>query len=175
MASIKRRDFLKSTALAVTGMLLYPISAHADGGFRFLSEESRGCLIALCEQIIPRDNDPGATDAGVIHYIEKQVSTIFESDTTKYLHGLKSLQALSKREMGQSFETLESQAQISIMEKMERGQLPDEDWPKISASAFFNLVLKHTMQAFYGSPIHGGNKDYASFRMLGLGFPMINE
>ena len=29
------------------------------------------------------------------------------------------------------------------------------------------------MQGFYGSPRHGGNKDYASYRMLGLDYPNI--
>ncbi len=28
------------------------------------------------------------------------------------------------------------------------------------------MVLAHTMQGFYGSPRHGGNRDYASWRML---------
>jgi gluconate 2-dehydrogenase gamma chain len=26
---------------------------------------------------------------------------------------------------------------------------------------------------FYGSPRHGGNKDYISYRMLGLDYPLI--
>ncbi len=30
------------------------------------------------------------------------------------------------------------------------------------------MVLDHCMQGFYGSPRHGGNKDYASWRMLGV-------
>ena len=29
------------------------------------------------------------------------------------------------------------------------------------------------MQGFYGSPRHGGNKDYVSYRMLGLEYPDI--
>jgi gluconate 2-dehydrogenase gamma chain len=28
------------------------------------------------------------------------------------------------------------------------------------------------MQGYYGSPIHGGNKDYMSFDMLGLDYPL---
>ena len=33
---------------------------------------------------------------------------------------------------------------------------------------FFDLVLAHTMQGFYGNPRHGGNREYASWRMLGV-------
>jgi gluconate 2-dehydrogenase gamma chain len=33
---------------------------------------------------------------------------------------------------------------------------------------FFNLVVSHTMQSYYGSPRHGGNREYVSWRMLGV-------
>jgi len=29
------------------------------------------------------------------------------------------------------------------------------------------------MQGFYGNPRHGGNRDYASYRMLGLDYPQL--
>ena len=34
--------------------------------------------------------------------------------------------------------------------------------------AFFDLAVTHAMQGFYGSPRHGGNRDFASWRMLGV-------
>jgi gluconate 2-dehydrogenase gamma chain len=39
--------------------------------------------------------------------------------------------------------------------------------------AFFRLLRQHTMQGYYGSPRHGGNKDAVSYRMLGLDFPLL--
>jgi gluconate 2-dehydrogenase gamma chain len=30
------------------------------------------------------------------------------------------------------------------------------------------MVVDHTMQGFYGSPAHGGNRDEASWKMLGV-------
>jgi hypothetical protein len=39
--------------------------------------------------------------------------------------------------------------------------------------AFFELVLNHTMQSFYGSPRHGGNRDAVSWRMLGVPDPPV--
>jgi gluconate 2-dehydrogenase gamma chain len=29
-------------------------------------------------------------------------------------------------------------------------------------------VVSHTMQGFYGDPRHGGNRNWASWRMLGV-------
>jgi gluconate 2-dehydrogenase gamma chain len=34
--------------------------------------------------------------------------------------------------------------------------------------AFFAMLVAHVMQSFYGSPRHGGNRDAASWRMLGV-------
>ena len=41
------------------------------------------------------------------------------------------------------------------------------------AKPFFDLVVAHTMQGFYGDPRHGGNRDAASWKMLGLPFPPV--
>jgi gluconate 2-dehydrogenase gamma chain len=35
-------------------------------------------------------------------------------------------------------------------------------------ASFFAMVIDHTMQGFYGSPEHGGNRDEASWKMLGI-------
>jgi gluconate 2-dehydrogenase gamma chain len=39
--------------------------------------------------------------------------------------------------------------------------------------AFFELVREHTMEGYYGSPRHGGNRDAVSWRMLGLDEPPL--
>ncbi|SFS39221.1 gluconate 2-dehydrogenase gamma chain [Porphyromonadaceae bacterium NLAE-zl-C104] len=51
--------------------------------------------------------------------------------------------------------------------------LPPSFWGKINQKEFFNIVLRNTMQGFYGSPRHGGNKNYVSFRMMRLDFPLL--
>jgi gluconate 2-dehydrogenase gamma chain len=38
---------------------------------------------------------------------------------------------------------------------------------------FFNLVRSHTLQGYYGSPRHGGNRNAVSWRMLGLDEPPL--
>ena len=38
---------------------------------------------------------------------------------------------------------------------------------------FFELVRKHTLEGYYGSPRHGGNRDAVSWRMLGLAEPPV--
>jgi gluconate 2-dehydrogenase gamma chain len=38
---------------------------------------------------------------------------------------------------------------------------------------FFEMVRRHTFEGYYGSPRHGGNRDAASWRMLGLAEPPL--
>jgi gluconate 2-dehydrogenase gamma chain len=38
---------------------------------------------------------------------------------------------------------------------------------------FFEIVREHSMEGYYGSPRHGGNRDAVSWRMLGLAEPPL--
>jgi hypothetical protein len=75
-SGLTRRTVLK---LAVVGTLGVGASAGithwgrtAPRRYRFFSKSEANALIAICEQLIPRDDTPGATDAGVIYYIDGQ-------------------------------------------------------------------------------------------------------
>ena len=48
---------------------------------------------------------------------------------------------------------------MEVMQQLERDP---------ASEPFFDLVVTHAMQGFYGDPRHGGNRDFASWRMLGL-------
>ena len=56
---------------------------------------------------------------------------------------------------------------------MDSGRAPKKCWPDVPAGEFFRLVRDHSMQGFYGSPRHGGNRGYASYKMLGLEYPVV--
>jgi gluconate 2-dehydrogenase gamma chain len=56
---------------------------------------------------------------------------------------------------------------------MEKGKLPLDDWGEMKQEQFFGKLVDHTMQGFYGSPRHGGNKDYMSYTMMGLEYPLV--
>jgi gluconate 2-dehydrogenase gamma chain len=38
---------------------------------------------------------------------------------------------------------------------------------------FFDMLVAHTMQGFYGDPRHGGNRERASWKMLGVASPPV--
>lgn len=174
MSTIDRRDFIKAGGVLATGMLFLPACSpkiKGGGSYRFFTNDEGVCVIALCEQVIPADNQSGgATDAGVIYYIDMQLLGTFKEHALSYRENLTKLQTYCKKEFGKPFQNLSSEVQINVMKQMERNKIDDKDWK--DQSGFFRLIRSHTMQGFYGSPIHGGNKDYMSFDMLGLEYPL---
>jgi len=173
MVKPNRRDFIKTAGLAFGSVLLFPGCLKQMGSYRFFTPQEADCIIAFCEQLIPKDQSPGATDAGVVFYIDRQLASVFNYDQDTYRNGIKNLQDYCTNTYKSAFEKLSSDDQIKILTAMESNQISEDKWPKQKPSDFFNLVLSHAMQGFYGSPIHGGNKDYMSFEMLRIDYPLV--
>ena len=168
-----RRSFIKKLSILYGSILLYPSCAGDAPPFRVFTRGEADCLMALCEQIIPADHDAGATEAGVIYFIDRQTHLRFTGDLPVFQKGIAALQATCEGEYGLPFEKTEPSTQVEIMRNMERGRLPAEYWEDAHQQTFFNLTLNRTMQGFYGSPRHGGNKNYVSYRMLRLDYPLV--
>lgn len=137
----------------------------ADGrhrGLKFFTADEAQLLEAVCEQIIPADGDPGARDAGVIYYIDRQLKGPLKRFAPHYREGLAALAATT------DFLKLDFAKQTVFLKSMEAGEVKHAAWTKIAPHAFFNMVVDHTMQGFYGSPKHGGNRGEASWKMLSI-------
>ena len=130
-------------------------------------------VICLAEQIIPADKDPGATEANVINYIDKQLVGPLERFQENYRTGLDAIQKTSSVLYQKKFEELEWEKQTDFLEKMERNELPSDHWPDSEQRSFFRLIMDHSMQGFYGSPRHGGNCNYVSYKMMKIDYPHI--
>jgi gluconate 2-dehydrogenase gamma chain len=174
MSTFNRRDFVKTGGMVAAGAMLLPACTSrmkTEASLRFFSEDEGLCVIALCKQIIPADDEfGGATDAGVIYYIDRQLSGVFDRHAQTYRVGLKKLQTYCKNEFGKQFQNLTSEEQIGVMKRMEGNEIDPAQWER--PYSFFRLIRSHAMQGYYGSPIHGGNKDYMSFNMLELDYPL---
>ncbi len=169
-----RRIFIKTTAAGVTGIfLLSRCNNNLISHWQFFTNSEALALEAMCEQIVPADNDPGAKAANVIHFIDKQLVSNYKKHQGKYRTGIVGLQETSQIMFNNYFENLNAENQYQVMVTLEGGTNIGRTWETESSAYFFNLVRDHTMQGFYGSPHQGGNKDYVSYKMLGLDVPII--
>jgi gluconate 2-dehydrogenase gamma chain len=130
-------------------------------------------LSAACDQIIPPDEAPGAAWAGVVNFIDRQLCGHLRDLRDSYRNGLASLNQTSRTLHGSDFAYLAGAKQIELLTKLEQGQAPPEAWQKIPSTEFFSMLVSHTMQGFYGDPRHGGNRERASWKMVGLSYPPI--
>ena len=176
---VTRRSVLKLSAAGILGasfgvgasMGLTQWGRSAPPAYRFFTLAEAATLIAICEQIIPRDDAPGATDAGVIHYIDRQLFGPYTRHQLTYRRGLDAMRKTCLKVYQVPFEQLDFKQQTAALCLLEANKAPKECWGDTSQAGFFNLVIEHTRQGFYGSPRHGGNLNYASYRMLGLAYP----
>ncbi len=169
-----RRQFIKQSALAFSGTsLLAACARKPKSRWRFFTENEAKLVDIITEQIIPTDEFPGAIEAGCLNFIDKQLVGAYQRYQNDYRNGLVSLEKTCADEYNLSFAELDWDSQTAVLEKLQAGDMDDSLWPDVSSSNFFQLVRDHTMQGFYGSPRHGGNKNYLSYKILDLDMPHI--
>jgi len=172
MRKLNRRKFIQ---LAASAAAVAPTISCTKtlSPWRFLSLEEARTLEAVCEQIVPSDQDAGAAKAGVVNFIDRQLVGHLRRHQKAYREGLSGVDQTSQVLHGRKFADLPAEKQLAVLTVLEKGEAPGEVWKQRSAKAFFDLVVNHTMQGCYGDPRHGGNRDRVSWKMLGLPYPPI--
>jgi gluconate 2-dehydrogenase gamma chain len=170
-----RRKFLGISGIGIAGIGLFSRcnNHETDSPWRFFTVKEAAVIDAMCGQIIPADQDAGAQEANVVNFIDKQLVKYYKELRDTYRKGITGVLETSRIEYGKDFDLLGKDEQYKILELLESGKARGETWKSMSSSDFFGLVCEHTMQGFYGSPKHGGNKNYVSYKMLGLDTPII--
>ena len=168
-----RRKFIRDVTVLAGGLSVLPACNKSRGRWRFFTEEEAGTVYAVCEQIIPTDQDPGAAYAGVPNFIDKQLVGPYRRFQQAYRNGLRGVQETSQAMFRGRFEALAWEKQTAVLKALEAGKAEGATWKTQNPSQFFELIRDHAMQGFYGSPRHGGNYDYVSYRMLGLDYPQV--
>lgn len=158
---IGRRAFLGA---GVSAAVLGPTigCGSKPGPWRFFTDAEARTLAAVCSQLIPADRGPGAKEAGVVNYIDIQLTRVFKKHRAAYRQGLAAIDAESRAKAKRPFVELQASQQVDVLNAIEE-----------KSPAFFDLLLTHTRQGFYGDPRHGGNRNMASWKMVGLPFPPV--
>ncbi len=94
----------------------------------------------------------------MVRYIDIQLTRMFKRHRKAYAQAISALDALARKRHGAAFATLPFEDRTLLLTVFEKGE----------NGKSFNMVLDHTLQGYFGSPRHGGNKDYASWRMVGV-------
>ena len=184
---MKRREFLCVPAKALGGTLLYtlarePLRLQAQDGnvnipLRFFSAADASVIAAACARIFPTDaTGPGANEAGVVIYIDRQLAGPFGRDKYRYTkgpfvesvpeHGYQGKQ--SPREIYRAgIRTL-----VGFVDLTPEQQ--DDKLRSIERTTFFQMLRSHTIEGMFSDPMHGGNAGLIGWQLIGFPGPQMS-
>jgi gluconate 2-dehydrogenase gamma chain len=125
--------------------------------FAALSAAQAMDLEAVAMRIFPSDGTPGAQEAGVIHFIDRSLTTFAAGQKPLFDEGLADLVKRADRKWRgtASFASLAADRQDELLRDIEQ-------------SAFFQAVRFSTIVGMFALPSWGGNRDHAGWTMLGM-------
>ena len=96
---LTRRQFVAAGALGCAAMAI-GCAPGKQGDWEFLSEDQARTLAAICDQIVPADEFPSASQAGVLTYIDRQLIRHYRRHQDAYRDGLEQAEAMSRKRFG---------------------------------------------------------------------------
>ncbi|MDH5233739.1 MAG: gluconate 2-dehydrogenase subunit 3 family protein [Gemmatimonadota bacterium] len=166
-----RRDFL--AALAVTGVGAFAPGmpgvrealAHAaavragvaPARFDVLTAAEAAAVTAVAARIVPTTETPGATEAGVVHFIDYAFGDFAKDGLADFRAGLADLdtRATARRATATPFASLPAADQDAILADIEQ-------------TPFFGGLRAMTMMGMFTDPRYGGNRDEVGWKLIGF-------
>ena len=134
--------------------------------FTALSLEEAVTLDALFEQLFPVDDrGPGASQIGVINYLDRALSGPYARHLETYRLGVRALDTESESRFRKSFAEIDSAQQQELVAALENNSA--RSFKAVEAKSFFELARSHLQEGLFSDPIYGGNQDKSGWRVLG--------
>ncbi len=168
----------------------YPLTADPARKYGFFSQAEAAFVEAAVARIVPADAlGPGAVEAGVPIFIDRQLAGEFGQATRWYMKGpwakgektqgyqsrytpaqmyrtaIKVIDEAVGRAANTSFAKLKGEDQDAFLGRLETG---DAQFADVDAKAFFTLFLQNVMEGFFCDPIHGGNRGMVGWKLIGF-------
>ena len=137
----------------------------------------------------PPDNlSPSGSDCGVANFIDRQLAGAYGTGARLYRQGpfpkgkpeqgyqlslnpreffragVASANEFTRKAYGKDFDRLTEEQRIAVLKTMEEGKA---EFNGFGSAMFFNALLQITMEGFFADPMYGGNRDMASWKMVG--------
>jgi len=155
-----------------------------------LNATEHAFIVAAVDTLIPADElSPSGSDCGVDIFIDRQLASAWGGGAKMYRSGpfhkgkpeqgyqlaltpheffaagIAATNEWSRKTYGKDFDRLAAADRIEALKAMESGKA---EFHGFSSRGFFRQLLSLTHQGFFGDPIYGGNRNMASWKMLGF-------
>jgi gluconate 2-dehydrogenase gamma chain len=166
-----RRSFIATTAQTLGAgwlALNWPKIAAAAGhahlarqsskpqSLAVLSTEMARDVDAMCAQIIPTDDTPGAREAGAVYFVDRAMGGFYAAHRAEFTTDYAEFTAAAAKQFpGVRFADLAPDRQIEYLQSVEK-------------SRFFGSVRFLTILGLLVLPGYGGNRDEIGWKLIGF-------
>ncbi|WP_109127071.1 gluconate 2-dehydrogenase subunit 3 family protein [Dyella sp. C11] len=206
-SSRSRRDFLRQSLVAVPAVSLLGTSAIAQTQAsstaapaatatskytpRYFTAPEYEFLEAAVDRLIPANADgPGAVEAGVPEFLDRQMEAAYGHGGLWYMQGpftpdapatlgyqlrytprefyrkaIATIDDWCQKQHNQKFAALSADQRDAILHQLEKGEIKLDDVP---ATTFFSQLLTNTKEGYFADPMYGGNKQMGAWKMIGF-------
>jgi gluconate 2-dehydrogenase gamma chain len=164
----------------------------SGSGYVFFTAEEAAFIEAAVARLIPNDEvGPGAVEANVPFFLDRQLAGPFGRGDHYYLGGpwpkgtpeqgyqsryspaqlyraaVVAIDSHVRANLGAaSFAKLAVADQDKALKGLESGAITLEGG--VDSKSFFAMLLQNTKEGYFSDPIYGGNKDMAAWKMIGF-------
>jgi gluconate 2-dehydrogenase gamma chain len=168
-----------------------PAAVDNTSGWTWFTDAEAAFIGAVVARLIPADDlGPGAVEAGVPTFIDRQLAGPYGRGERWYMQGpwsaglptqgyqtrltpagmyraaIKAINAAVVRESrGGIFSKLAAADQDAFLQRLEKGDVALDG---ADGKAFFAQLLQNTLEGFWSDPIHGGNRDMVGWKLIGF-------
>lgn len=168
-----------------------PLAAGADAaGYVFFTPAEAAFVQAACARMIPADElGPGAVEAGVPVFIDRQLAGDYGKASRMYMQGpwpkgtkqqgyqtrftpaelyrnaIPGIDGAVGKAHSTTFAGLGPQDQDAFLKQLQTGAV---DLGAVDSVGFFTVLLQNVIEGFFSDPIYGGNRGMAGWRLIGF-------
>jgi gluconate 2-dehydrogenase gamma chain len=150
----------------------------------FFNPAEAAFIEAAVARLIPKDETgPGALEAGVPNYIDKQLGGAWGAGERLYRSGpwrpgsrsqgyqlpftpvelfRTAIRAINQKA---NFAGLPAKEQDAFLDSLQKGS---DDLGGVPSNVFFESLLEVTIEGFFADPAYGGNRDMVAWKMIGF-------
>jgi len=185
---MRRRQFLTLSAATIGGVLVYSLDRKASLltaqhkpvriPLRFFTETEALIVAAAAARIFPSDDTgPGAREAGVAIFIDRQLTGPYGKDRFRYTQP--PFQD-APREFGYQGSATPRQIYRDGLKTLQGFHLlapgaQDQALREIESTLFFSLLRQNTIEGVFCDPMHGGNVDMVGWQLIGFPGPRMSN
>jgi gluconate 2-dehydrogenase gamma chain len=147
-----------------------PVARAATG--RVLGPREWKTLDAVVARILPSDDGPGAREAGVVGFIDRQLASGPLAPLAPVVVELaRRIELHARKAHGRSYDELSAAEQDAIVGKLSRAELSTS----LPERQLYEALHGLTLEGFLSDPNHGGNVDQVGWKFVDFAEPTLRE